>query len=251
MGGHYSRVACIARRSLPEPLPARGTELGKCWTGSLRCSISASRSSTCPTCSRGALVSVELTVSVMVIGLVFGLIIALMRLSRSRMLRIISTIYVEVIRGTPCLLQLFYIYFVLPAVRHQASIRSRPAWSGLTVNYSAYLSEVYRAGILAVPRGQVEAVAGPRHVAPAKMMRLIDPAAGHSHRRAAARATTSSRCSRTRRSSPRHGEGADVHRSDHCRHQLPVLHDLHDHRDYLPRPVLSRVARSSSTSSGA
>jgi polar amino acid transport system permease protein len=104
----------------------------------------------------GAVISVELTICVMLIGLVFGLLVALMRLSRSRILRTLSTTYVEVIRGTPCLLQLFYIYFVLPAF----GIRFEPftaAVIGLTVNYSAYLSEVYRAGILAVPRGQLEA----------------------------------------------------------------------------------------------
>lgn len=104
----------------------------------------------------GAVISVELTFCVMVIGLIFGLIIALMRLSRLRILRILSTVYVEAIRGTPCLLQLFYIYFVLPAF----GIRFDPFMAGvigLAVNYSAYLSEVYRAGILAVPRGQLEA----------------------------------------------------------------------------------------------
>jgi len=68
-----------------------------------------------PELLRGALVSVELTFCVMLISLVFGLIIALMRLSRPRLPRTVSTIYVEVVRGTPCLLQLFYIYFVLPA----------------------------------------------------------------------------------------------------------------------------------------
>jgi ectoine/hydroxyectoine ABC transporter permease protein EhuD len=109
-----------------------------------------------PDLLRGAVVSVELTFCVMIIGLVVGLIIALMRIARSRVLRILSTTYVECIRGTPCLLQLFYIYFVLPAF----GIRFDPFMAGvigLAVNYSAYLSEVYRAGILAVPRGQLEA----------------------------------------------------------------------------------------------
>src|SRR6266566_2555666 len=99
-----------------------------------------------PDLFRGALVSVELTFCVMVIGLI----IALMRISHSRLLRFLSTGYVEAVRGTPCLLQLFYIYFVLPAF----GIRFDPFMSGvigLSVNYSAYLSEVYRAGILAVP----------------------------------------------------------------------------------------------------
>jgi ectoine/hydroxyectoine ABC transporter permease protein EhuD len=124
-----------------------------------------------PELLRGALVSVELTFCVMLISLVFGLIIALMRLSRPRLTRTISTIYVEVVRGTPCLLQLFYIYFVLPAF----GIRFDPFMAGvigLSVNYSAYLSEVYRAGIIAVPRGQLEA-AHALGMSRAKMMRLI------------------------------------------------------------------------------
>src|SRR5262245_43644309 len=90
-----------------------------------------------PDLLRAALVSVEITVCVMLISLVFGLIIALMRVSHSRALRVISTFYVEVIRGTPCLLQLFYIYFVLPAF----GIRLDPFPAGvvgLSVNYSAY-----------------------------------------------------------------------------------------------------------------
>jgi polar amino acid transport system permease protein len=109
-----------------------------------------------PELLRGALVSVELTFCVMLISLVFGLIIALMRVSHLAVMRTISTFYVEVVRGTPCLLQLFYIYFVLPAF----GIRFDPFIAGvvgLSVNYSAYLSEVYRAGIAAVPRGQLEA----------------------------------------------------------------------------------------------
>jgi polar amino acid transport system permease protein len=109
-----------------------------------------------PDLLRGALVSVELTVSVMALSLVFGLFLALAKLSRHKVLSIAANAYIEVIRGTPCLLQLFYIYFVLPSV----GIRIDPFLAGvigLTVNYSAYLAEVYRAGIEAVPRGQVEA----------------------------------------------------------------------------------------------
>lgn len=109
-----------------------------------------------PDLLRGARVSVELTVSVMALSLVFGLIIALARLARLRAVRVAATFYVEVVRGTPCMLQLFYIYFVLPAF----GINIPPFAAGvvgLTLNYSAYLSEVYRAGIQAVARGQVEA----------------------------------------------------------------------------------------------
>jgi polar amino acid transport system permease protein len=124
-----------------------------------------------PDLLRGALISVELTLAVMGLSLVFGLLVALARLSRLKPVRAAATFYVEVIRGTPCMLQLFYIYFVLPAF----GIRIGPfatAVIGLTVNYSAYLSEVYRAGIQAVAKGQVEAALS-LGLSRAKMMRLV------------------------------------------------------------------------------
>lgn len=109
-----------------------------------------------PDLMRGALISVELTICVMLLSLVFGLILALGKLGRNSALRVLASIYIEVVRGTPALLQLFYIYFVLPSF----GIRFDPFLSGvvgLTINYSAYLAEVYRAGIEAVPNGQIEA----------------------------------------------------------------------------------------------
>jgi polar amino acid transport system permease protein len=108
-----------------------------------------------PDLLQAAVVSVELTLIVMALSLAAGLVVALARLTRVRAIRAAATTYVEVIRGTPCLLQLFYIYFVLPAF----GIRFPPFTAGvigLTINYAAYLSEVYRAGIQAVAKGQLE-----------------------------------------------------------------------------------------------
>jgi polar amino acid transport system permease protein len=124
-----------------------------------------------PDLLQGALISVELTFAVMALSLVFGLIVALARMARLRWIRIVATTYVEIIRGTPCLLQLFYIYFVLPAF----GVRLPPFTAGvigLTVNYSAYMSEVYRAGIQAVAKGQLEA-AQALGMSRSLMMRLI------------------------------------------------------------------------------
>ena len=124
-----------------------------------------------PDLLRGALISVELTASVMALSLVIGLVVALARLARLKAVRVAATLYVEVIRGTPCMLQLFYIYFVLPAF----GIKIPPFAAGvvgLTVNYSAYLSEVYRAGIQAVAKGQVEASLA-LGMSRWKMMRLV------------------------------------------------------------------------------
>lgn len=124
-----------------------------------------------PDLLRGALISIELTLSVMALSLVFGLIVALARLTRFRAVRAVATFYIEIIRGTPALLQLFYIYFVLPAF----GIKLPPFTAGvigLTLNYSAYLSEVYRAGIQAVAKGQLEA-AQALGMSRTLMMRLI------------------------------------------------------------------------------
>jgi polar amino acid transport system substrate-binding protein len=68
----------------------------------------------------------------------------------------VLTVYVEVLRGTPLLLQLWVIYFLLPELH----VRLHPFWAGvlgLALNYSAYEAENYRAGLLAIPKGQMEA----------------------------------------------------------------------------------------------
>lgn len=90
------------------------------------------------------------------LAVVVGLVIALARTSRRRSVSIAAAWYVELIRGTPALTQLFLLYFglasagiILPAFA--------AAVVGLGLNYSAYMSEVYRAGIAAVHRGQREA----------------------------------------------------------------------------------------------
>jgi polar amino acid transport system permease protein len=124
-----------------------------------------------PVLFKGAATSLALTVCIMLISLPLGLVIALAKLGRSRILRTLASTYIEVIRGTPALLQLFYIYFVLPSF----GIRFDPFMAGvigLSINYSAYLAEVYRAGIAAVPQGQIEA-AKALGMSRRKMLRLI------------------------------------------------------------------------------
>jgi polar amino acid transport system permease protein len=104
----------------------------------------------------GLRVTVMATLVIMAIALVVALPIALARMSHQPLLRVPATFYVQVLRGTPVLLQLFYLYYVLPF----AGIRLEP-WTagviGMSAAYSAYLSEIYRAGIEAIDRGQTEA----------------------------------------------------------------------------------------------
>lgn len=94
----------------------------------------------------------------MLLALVLGLVAAVAGLSRARLPRILAGFYVEVVRGTPLLVQLFIVYYGLPSI----GIRLEPFMAGfltLGAHYGAYLSEVYRAGIYSVDRGQWEAAA--------------------------------------------------------------------------------------------
>ena len=93
-----------------------------------------------------------LTVAVgsLAFALVFGLIVALLRMSRWKLLRWPATAYVEFFRGTPALVQLFVIYFGFPDVGFQPS-PFQAAILGLGLNGAAYLSEIYRAGIRVDP----------------------------------------------------------------------------------------------------
>jgi polar amino acid transport system permease protein len=92
----------------------------------------------------------------LVFALVFGLVIALMRISAWKFLRWPATAYVEFFRGTPALVQLFVIFFGFPDVGYQPS-PFQAAILGLGMNGAAYLSEIYRAGIESIHRGQMEA----------------------------------------------------------------------------------------------
>jgi polar amino acid transport system substrate-binding protein len=109
-----------------------------------------------PLLLRGAITTVELSVLAMAVAVVLGLLIVLVRLYAFAPLQWLAKAYVEVIRGTPLLIQLFLIYYGLPeiGIRLNAFIA---AILGLGLNYAASESENYRAGIQSIPRGQTEA----------------------------------------------------------------------------------------------
>jgi polar amino acid transport system substrate-binding protein len=109
-----------------------------------------------PLLLRGAVITIEISVLGMALAVVAGLALVLTRLYAVAPLRWLAQVYVEVIRGTPLLIQLFFIYYGLPeiGIRLQAF---PAAILGLGLNYAAYEAENYRAGIEAIPRGQTEA----------------------------------------------------------------------------------------------
>lgn len=104
----------------------------------------------------GAAITIALTFASMALALVIGLVAALGKLSWIAPLRWLAYWYVEIIRGTPLIVQLFLIYFGLPQYGIQLDAFVAGVL-GLGINYGAYLAEVFRGGVLAVPRGQREA----------------------------------------------------------------------------------------------
>lgn len=135
-----------------------------------------------PLLLRGALTTVELSVLAMALAVGAGLVIALIRLVGLAPLRWLAKAYVEIIRGTPLLIQLFLIYYALPEVgiRFNAFVA---AILGLGLNYAANEAENYRAGIESVPKGQLEAALAlglgrwqaVRHVILPQALRVVIP----------------------------------------------------------------------------
>jgi len=105
---------------------------------------------------QGAIMTIKITSLSVAIGIAIGIFGGLMRVSKNPILYWLSTVYVEVIRGTPLLVQIFIVYFGLPSL----GLRLTPylsAVSALGINSGAYVAEIVRAGIQSVPKGQYEA----------------------------------------------------------------------------------------------
>lgn len=150
--------------------------------------------------SDGISVTIFTTLVSFVLVLIFGLITGLARLSKITIIRGIATVYVELIRGIPLLVQLMFWYFAFPSVIQSVGqalsipsligYRANPIFMailGLTFCYSAYMSEVYRAGIQSISRGQMEAarslgmtfVQSMRYVILPQALRVILPPVGN------------------------------------------------------------------------
>jgi polar amino acid transport system permease protein len=109
-----------------------------------------------PILAQGAVVTVEVFACGLIVATLLGLVWALMRASGVPALAVFSKGLINTIRGIPILVQLFFIYFVLPDVGIQLSA-FQAGFVGLGFAYSCYMAEVFRGGIEAVDPGQVEA----------------------------------------------------------------------------------------------
>lgn len=109
-----------------------------------------------PILLKGAVVTVQVTAGSFLLSSVIGLLLALMMVSKVRAISLIAIGVVNVIRGLPIIVQLFYIYFVLPDFGIQLTA-FQAGVIGLGIAYSAYQAENFRAGIQAIHQGQIEA----------------------------------------------------------------------------------------------
>ncbi|WP_122667045.1 amino acid ABC transporter permease [Pseudomonas viridiflava] len=107
---------------------------------------------------RGALFTLELTAIGTVLGVGLGIIGAIVRAWKIQPFSAIFGVYVELIRNTPFLVQLFFIFFGLPSLGVQIS-EWQAAILAMVINLGAYSTEIIRAGIQAIPKGQLEAAA--------------------------------------------------------------------------------------------
>jgi len=109
-----------------------------------------------PSLLKGAVITIELTILSLIIALVIGLVAAFARISHNFIFKQLASIYISIIRGTPLLVQLMYIYFVLPELGIKLSAFTS-ALIGLALYEGAYLAEIFRAGISSIGKGQLEA----------------------------------------------------------------------------------------------
>lgn len=125
----------------------------------------------------GALITIQLTLFSFVLGIVLGLFIALCRLSNLAVIRLPATLYVEVFRSTPALVQLVWIYYALPIITGIRLSGFASIGIGLGLHTSAYFGEIFRGGILSIERGQVDAAKSVGMVYHQAMWRIILPQA--------------------------------------------------------------------------
>ena len=116
-------------------------------------------------------VTIVLSCTAMPLAMALGLIVAIGRLHGPRPLAVLLSLYVELLRGTPLMLQLYVLFYLLKLPPWIAGI------GGLAINYSAYEAEIYRAGLQAIPAGQMEAARALGMSRPLALRRIILPQA--------------------------------------------------------------------------
>lgn len=110
-----------------------------------------------PALLSGLKVTIEITIIALIIATIIGLIVGLMNISSNKILKVIATIYIDIVRGTPLIVQAFFIYFGLPAALDFKINALAAGIIAISFNAGAYIAEIFRAGILSIDNGQMEA----------------------------------------------------------------------------------------------
>ena len=105
----------------------------------------------------GAGITIQITAISVGLGLIIGMFVGIARISNVRVLRWLAAIYIDFLRGTPLLVQIFLIYFALPVLLGQRVDPFIAAITACGINSGAYIAEIFRAGIQAIDEGQMEA----------------------------------------------------------------------------------------------
>ncbi|ACB61161.1 MULTISPECIES: amino acid ABC transporter permease [Exiguobacterium] len=105
----------------------------------------------------GLQITLYIFIIAVIVGFLIGLIVALMRLSPLKILNGIAIVYIDVIRGTPFIVQLFFIYFGLNSLEWLSMDRMYAGILTVAINAGAYFAEIIRAGIQSIDKGQTEA----------------------------------------------------------------------------------------------
>jgi His/Glu/Gln/Arg/opine family amino acid ABC transporter permease subunit len=106
---------------------------------------------------QAVLVTILLAFFAEALGVILGLVLALLKLSRLRILRFPAQLYVDVFRGTPLLVQIIFIYFATPLIGLRFESLFFAGLTALSLNSAAYVAEIFRAGIQSIDKGQMEA----------------------------------------------------------------------------------------------
>lgn len=108
----------------------------------------------------GMMTSVMIFMLTLLFSLPLGLLVAFGRMSKIRLVRFLTRIYISVMRGTPLMLQLMVVFFCpyyIFGIQISSNYRMTAVLIGFAINYAAYFAEIYRAGIESIPAGQYEA----------------------------------------------------------------------------------------------
>ena len=105
----------------------------------------------------GAVVTVKITALSVFLGILIGLFVGIARISTYKIVHLAAAVYVDFLRGTPLLVQIFLVYFALPVLTGQRIDPFVAAIAACSINSSAYVAEIFRAGIQSIDAGQMEA----------------------------------------------------------------------------------------------